>query len=528
MMSTTLRDLSIGQISLPPIINQDVIYVDKTSYIYDLVKTKGFYFITRPRAFGKSLLVSTLSHIFQGNRELFKSLAIASTDYSWETYPIVLISFATMAIQSAEVLRDALNKTVQKIATRYGVELEKEPTLGMQFQSLILSLSKINKVVILIDEYDATILKNIEHPEEAEACRDVLAEFFSALKDVEVDEQIRFVFITGITKFSKTSIFSGLNLLQDLTLDPRAAKLLGYTTDEISSYFKDHIQSISDTTDMPVHDILETIKHWYNGYQFVNPLEVPDAKVYNPYSVMLYLQNKRFDNYWFDTGTPTFLIKLLKKEDYDVTNLEGAQIHWDETKSYDIEDIELIPLLMETGYLTIDTYDPITENFTLTFPNEEVKTSFFQIILLSLTKSKKHRLSPIIVSLKKALADADMEAFFHTLDVYFSQIPYHMNVASEKHYQAIFFGLLVLIGADVRVEEPTNNGRIDAVIETNTHVFILEFKLNHTAESALDQIETKEYYKKYLLSNKKIILCGIQFDKDAHTVTKWLTKEVTN
>ena len=398
----------------------------------------------------------------------------------------------------------------------------------MQFKSLIFNLSKINKVVILIDEYDATILKNIENIEVAEACRDVLAEFYSALKDVDVDKHIRFVFITGITKFSKTSIFSGLNHLQDLSLDPRAAKLLGYTTDEISTYFNGYLQRISDKTAMPINEILKNIKHWYNGYQFIDPLEVPDAKMYNPYSVMLYLQKQRFDNYWFDTGTPTFLIKLLKKENYDVTNIEGAKIHWDDTKSYELENIELVPLLMQAGYLTIDTYNPETENFTLRFPNEEVKTSFFQIILLAITKSKRHTLSPVLVSLKKALKNADMETFFNSLAIYFSQIPYHMHVPSEKHYQALFFSLLMLIGAEVRVEEPTNDGRIDAVIENDTHVFILEFKLNDTAQSALEQIEDKQYYKKYLLSNKKIIICGIQFDKDKRTVTKWLAKEIKN
>jgi len=526
MMSKKLRDLPIGHQSLPDMINQDYIYIDKTSYIYDLIREKRYYLLTRPRRFGKTLLVSTLSHIFQGNRDLFKSLAIDSTDYNWETYPTIVISFATMAVKSAEVLRSALSETLDTIAAHYSIEIKQRSTLDIQFKSLIFSLSKQNKVVILIDEYDAAILKNIENLEEAEKCRDVLAEFYSALKDVKVDEHIRFVFITGITKFSKTSIFSGLNHLQDLSFDPRAAKLLGYTTGEITSYFDGYLQNISDKKNMPVREVLENIRYWYNGYQFVDPLEVPNAKVYNPYSVMLYLQNQRFDNYWFDTGTPTFLIKLLKKENYEITNIEGAKIHRDDTKSYELDDIELVPLLLQAGYLTIDSYNPETENFTLTFPNEEVKTSFFQIIVIALTKTKKHKLSPVIVALKKALESADLEAFFQTLDVYFSQIPYHMHVDSEKHYQALFFGLLTLVGSEVRVEEPTNNGRIDAVIETGTHVFVLEFKLNNTAESALKQIEDKEYYKKYLLSNKKIILAGVQFDKDKRTITKWLIKEV--
>ncbi len=524
-MSTSLKDLPIGQQSLPDIINHEYIYVDKTSYIYDLIKGKSYFFLSRPRRFGKTLLISTLSHIFQGNQALFKHLAIDQTNYVWETYPVIVISFATMAV-TANVLRDALNKTLEKIASRYGCTLEEEPTLGMRFQSLIVKLAKTNKVVILIDEYDAAILKNIEDLEEAEKCRDVLAEFFSALKDVEVDELIRFVFITGITKFSKTSIFSGLNHLQDISLDPRAAKLLGYTVEEISHYFNDHIAAISKSSGMPKNEIVANITYWYNGYQFIVPTNVSNAKIYNPYSVMLYLQNQRFDNYWFDTGTPTFLMKLLKKEQYEVSTIEGSTLHWDETKSYELQEIELIPLLLQAGYLTIDSYNTQTENFTLVFPNHEVKTSFFQIIVLALTKSKKRNLSPVIVALKQALDDADIDSFFTTLQVYFSTIPYHLHVPSEKNYQSIFFGLMVLIGADVRAEEPTNNGRIDAVIETPNHIFIIEFKLNDTAKEALKQLQSKEYYKKYLLAGKTIILAGVSFDKKQRTISHWCIKEL--
>ncbi len=490
-MSNNVRGLPIGQQLLPDIINQNYIYVDKTSYIFDLINGKRYYFLSRPRRFGKTLLLSTLSEIFQGKKDLFTSLAISRTDYSWEQYPVVTLSFATMAVSSAEILRKALSETLETIAQHYGVETTVKSTLGIQFKSLILNLAKkSNSVVILIDEYDATILKNIENLEEAEKYRDVLGEFYSALKDVEVDKHIRFVFTTGITKFSKTSIFSGLNHLQDISLDPRTASLLGYTSNEITHYFQEHLDLITKKTDKSLSEILKGLTYWYNGYQFVNPLEVADSKVYNPYSVMLYLQNQRFDNYWFDTGTPTFLIKLLKKEDYSITAIEGSKIHWDETKSFELDAIELVPLLFQAGYLTIDTYNQETENFSLTFPNQ-VKTSFFQIIVLTLTKSKKHKLSPIIVALKKAI-NADLESFFTTLERYLAQIPYHMHIDAEKHYQALFFGLLTLIGAKVRVEEPTSNGRIDAVIKTDSHIYVIEFKLNDTAEFALKQIKKKE------------------------------------
>ena len=520
------RLLPIGHQSLPDMIGDDYIYIDKTSYIYELVKSKGYFFLSRPRRFGKTLLVSTMEEIFLGNRDLFKNLGISSTDYLWKKYPVIVISFATMAPRSATVLRQALDKTIQHIATRYGIVIDDEPTLGMRFKSLILKLAEVNKVVILIDEYDAAILKNIEDFETADACREVLSEFFSALKDVEVDKRLRFVFITGISKFSKTSIFSGMNNLQDLTLDPRAAKLLGYTTEEIRTNYKAYLEDLSQKADESVDEITGKIQFWYNGYQFVDPAIVEDAKVYNPYSVMLYLQNGIFDNYWFDTGTPTFLMRLLKKQDYPITSIEGAKIHKSHTKSYDIEDVKLIPLLWQAGYLTIKNYTPKTKTFQLTFPNEEVKVSFFEHVIESITKVDPVITASILNKLSQALIQRNLEQFFETLAVFYAQIPYDLHMLYEKHYQAIFFTIMNVVGASVLAEDRTNNGRIDAVVETPSGIYIFEFKVNDSAEVALSQIEDKEYHKKYLLADKPIILVGVQFDTDKRNIGQCLSKAV--
>ncbi len=506
-------------------IEGDFIYIDKTSYIYDLIKGKAYFLLSRPRRFGKTLLVSTMQEIFLGNRELFKGLKIDSTDYSWHTYPVVIISFATMAIKSADVLRQALDKTLKNIAKRYDVEIEDEPTLGMRFKSLILALAKKGKVVILIDEYDTAILKNLEDFNVADACREVLGEFFSALKDLEVDKQLRFVFITGITKFSKTSIFSGLNNLQDLSLDPRAAKLLGYTSTEIETNYSAYLEDLSQTSGTSQEEILDLIKFWYNGYQFVNPT-LMDAKVYNPYSVMLYLQNREFDTYWFDTGTPTFLMKLLKLHDYPILTIDGAKIHKSETKSYDIKEIKLLPLLWQAGYLTIESYNPKTKNYKLKLPNEEIKVSFLEHVMESLSSVKPSILSSIVSKLSQALQVNDLDQFFETLKSFFSKIPYDLHIPSERYYQSLFFTTIALIESHITAEDRTNNGRIDAVIETLSHVYIFEFKIHDTAQAALAQIQEKEYYKKFLLDNKKIILVGVQFDTDKRTIAKWLSEEL--
>ncbi len=525
-MNHQRQDLPIGLQSFSRLIGEDFIYIDKTKYIHHLT-TKGLYFfLSRPRRFGKSLLVSTLEELFLGNRVLFKNLYIDSTNYDWPSHPVILISFATMATQSACDLEQRINWALEEIAKRYGVDIQDAPSVGTKFKSLILKLATHNKVVVLIDEYDAAILKNIENVEVADACRTVLCDFFSALKDVEVDKQLRFVFITGISKFSKTSIFSGLNNLQDLSLDPRAAQLLGYTSEEIKTNYAHHIEAISKKTGKTSEEILEQIKFWYNGYQFVDPAVVPDAKVYNPYSVMLYLQTGIFDNYWFDTGTPSFLMRLLKKQDYPLSSIEGSAIHISQTKSYEIVDIKLVPLLWQAGYLTIESYNAATKNFRLAFPNEEVRNSFFENVMTSLTEVDPSLVSSAVNRLSEAIRTADLDSFFTTLRMFFAHIPYAMHISSEKFYQSLFFSVMALLGADITAEDPTNDGRIDATIETKTHILLFEFKLDASAESALVQIEEKRYYLKHQLKGKAIILIGVKFDTKKRNVTDWLAKSL--
>lgn len=520
-----MRPLPIGLQSFSTMIEDNFIYIDKTSYILDLISVKRYYFLSRPRRFGKTLLVSTLKELFLGSRHLFKSLYIDSTDYSWQEYPVIAISFASMAPKSAELLEKAIEWTLANIAEEYGVEIQDAPTIGTKFKSLILKLAVKNKVVVLIDEYDHAILKNIENPEVADQCREVLCEFFSALKDVDVDKQLRFVFITGITKFSKTSIFSGLNNLQDITLDPRAAKLLGYTAEEIKSSYQDYIAEISKSSGKSPSEILEQIRFWYNGYTFTDPEVTKDAKVYNPFSVMLYLESGQFLNYWFDSGTPTFLMRLLDARQYPLTSIEGSEVNIEDTQSYEINKLKLIPLLWQTGYLTIESYNPNTKNFQLTIPNEEVRAAFYQNVMSYLTETELSLISSFLYKLTLALKNGDINQFFEALKIFFAQIPYTMQLPAEKYYQSLFFVILKLLGAKIEGEVATNEGRIDATIETSRDVFILEFKLDASAESALDQIEEKKYYEKYLMSKKKITLIGVQFDTTKRNVVHWISTQ---
>ncbi len=519
------KKLPIGLQSFDRLIEEDFMYIDKTRAIYELISTGLYFFLSRPRRFGKTLLVTTLAELFKGNRSLFDGLAISSTDYNWQEHPVVYISFATMAPKSSEILEAALDTRLKEIAASYEVSMDSAaPTLGMRFRSLIKSLSALNKVAVLIDEYDAAILKNIDDSEIAKGCHDVLADFFSAMKDGEVDSSLRFVFITGITKFSKTSTFSGLNNLQDLSLSTRAATLLGYTLDEIKANYKGHIDTICAQTAQSNKEVLEGITFWYNGYLFTDPQPGSQVKVYNPYSVMLYLQNQVFDNYWFDTGTPTFLMELLKKQEYPVTSIEGAKIHASKTKSYDLQDIKLIPLLWQAGYLTISSYNTATKNYTLTFPNEEVRVSFFENVMERLSSADAAEISSLVYSLSSSLKESNLKSFFELLQMFFSSVPYDIQLPYEKYYQTLFFSIMKLIGAHPKVEERTNNGRIDAVVQSADRIYIFEFKLGTEAQVALDQIEQKAYFQKYLSEGKPISLVGVAFDPEKRNVAQWIEK----
>ena len=525
-MARKKRNLPIGLQSFSTLIEDDFIYIDKTKYIYDLISTGRYYFLSRPRRFGKSLLVSTLEELFLGNRKLFKSLYIDSSDYDWQEYPVIVLNFSSMDSESPELLKQDIAWNLQTIGDQYGVDLSGAPSLKSKFKHLIFELSKKNRVSILVDEYDYPILRNIENLDVADKCRDVLRDFFATLKDTTVDKKLKFIFITGISKFSKTSIFSGLNNLQDLTLDPRAAKLLGYTSDEIRSSYKDYLDEIAEKSQQTVDEIFEKIRFWYNGYQFADPVRSPDAKVYNPFSVMLYFSREEFLDYWFDTGTPAFITHLIQKQDYVISKIEGSEVNVSETKSYDVKKIKILPLLWQAGYLTIESYDPKTKNYKLCFPNEEVKLSFYHHLLEDLTSKEIAYVSRSTSALSEHLKSNNLDGFFETLKVFFAQIPYTMHLAQEKYYQTIFYIIMKLIDAHVSGEEITNNGRIDATVETDSHIYIIEFKLHETAQTALNQIEAKKYYQKYLDRGKVIVLVGVLFDLEIRNIGDWISKQL--
>jgi hypothetical protein len=354
--------------------------VDKTENIYQMVKNpKGVYFLSRPRRFGKSLLISTLEQIFSGNKELFKDLWIYKSDYEWKKHPVIRIDFSSIKPKTEDELIQVIIDKIDTIAKKNSIKLEKR-TYYQKFEELIYKLADKKNIVILIDEYDKPLIDNIDNLKLAKEFREILQGFYSVIK--ASDQYVRFVLLTGISKFSKMSIFSGLNNLRDLTMSSGYSTLLGLTQSEIERYFDKYIDVLVEDLGKKREEILENIKKWYNGYRFSEK----EHRVYNPFSTLLLFEERKFKNYWFATGTPSFLVKLLKdsKGGYNLENIVDQNYGEAAFGSYELDSLDIVPLLFQSGYLTIKAYQEILDNkylYTLDFPNKEVKDSFNEYVL---------------------------------------------------------------------------------------------------------------------------------------------------
>ncbi len=515
-----MKKLPIGIQTFEEIIKGDYLYVDKTKQIYNIITTGKTFFISRPRRFGKSLLCSTLDQIFKGNKELFKDLWIYNSDYKWESYPVIRIDMSRIGHKTAEDLEKNLTWKIGLIASEYGIDVSSAPSLINKFEKLIIELSKKNKVVVIIDEYDKPILDHITDIKTAEEIRNVLRGFYGQLKSL--DEYLKFIFLTGVTKFSKTSIFSGLNNLYDLTFDEEATTLFGYTQKEVDFYFKDRMKSLAAKYETSINQISLKLKDWYNGYRFSKKRE----KVYNPLSIMTCLKKKDFENYWFETGTPTFLVELIKKQNYKIKELETVDVGPIELGSFDIEALYPLTVFYQTGYLTITDYNERSGNYQLSYPNLEVKNSFLQLLIKSSTKYREADIRNYYASLQTALEENNVESFIKTMKIFYANIPYiAQDKQKEQDYQLLFYAMLKLLGFTIVVEEPTNIGRIDAVITMNDYIYVIELKVDKLAKLALRQIEDKKYYEKFMRSGKKLVAVGINFDSKEKNISGFEVKQ---
>ncbi|RKZ25445.1 AAA family ATPase, partial [bacterium] len=440
-----LKPLPVGIQTFRDIIEGGYLYIDKTRYIYEMVKTpKGVYFLSRPRRFGKSLLISTLAEIFEGNKELFKGLWIYESDYKWEKHPVIRFDFSLMMADTPEELKDKLKSRIKERGEEDGIKFNSkyyDEMLGELIKGLIKKYSR--KAVVLIDEYDKPIIDHIEEVETAVKMREVLKAFYTVFKGM--DEYIRFVLLTGVSKFSKAGVFSGLNNLEDITMVDRYATMLGITQEELEKYFEGYIEELGKAEELSREETLEKIREWYNGYCFSGYCE----RVYNPFSTLRLFDAKRFTNYWFESGTPSFLIKLMREKDFDVTRIP-IEVKETMFTVYEVDRLEVIPLLFQTGYLTIAGYDKKWNRYKLDYPNREVRESFTDILLRDYTDEKVD--NGMIDYLKESIEEGDVDKFFEVLEEIFHRIPYDIRVKAEKYYQSIFYLIFILIGVDIETE----------------------------------------------------------------------------
>lgn len=515
-----MKTLPIGKSSFESIRTRSYLYVDKTRHIFELIDSGDYYFLSRPRRFGKSLTVSTLRCLFEGKRELFDGLWISQHDgWAWEPHPVVAIDFNEISHDSPDQLKKGLENSMEQIGAAFGVQL-KQPFLKERFKELILALRRTTgmPVVILVDEYDKPLIDHLGKGEEAmqiaKGNRDVLKDFFGVLKGINVAPCLRFVFFTGVSKFSRVSIFSELNNLTEITMNRHYAEMLGYTQEELETCFEDHIRQFADECGLTPEGVIEGLRVHYNGYRFSEK----DVRVYNPFSVLSALAEQAFKHYWFETGTPTFLVNLLRERNYPLPMIENLQSDQTMFSTYDLDNLKPEAILFQTGYTTIkDVEDQI---FCFDYPNREVKTAFLKHLLDSFIDPGETY--PWVLRLSSYLKRESFDEFFATISAIFASIPYTLETKrDEAYFHTLFYLMVSASGANSRSEVLNYRGRIDLVVPFSDKVYIIEFKCNSSAKAALKQIHDKGYADPYRRSGKKLILMGINFDAEARNVAEW-------
>ena len=504
-----LKKLPIGISTLKDIIEEGYLYVDKTDIALDLIENGRYYFLSRPRRFGKSLFLDTLKTIFDGDKEVFKGLSIYDNDYKFEKHPIIRISFNSGRFKSKDDYEQRIFEILNFNQKQLDIECDANMSSSGCFENLIQKAYEKydKKVVILVDEYDKPILDNIEDKEIAKLMREELKNFYSVIKSS--DEYIKFVFITGVSKFSKVSLFSGLNNIQDITLHKNYSTICGYTQNDIETTFKEHLKGQD----------FEKIKRWYNGYKFLG------EGVYNPFDILLFISNGfEYRNYWFSTATPTFLLKLIEKNNYFLPNLEDIVKDEAMLNSFDVDYIELETLMWQTGYLTIEksleSYDGM--EYYLGIPNQEVKISLMSSIADFMSKIQTPKI--IKNAIYKSLYNADIDNLEKSFKSLFASIPYNLFTNNkmyeyEGYYVSVFYAYLKAMGIDIVAEDITNKGRIDLTVKMPEAIYICEFKVD--GSDALQQIKDKKYYEKNLDEQKEIYLVGIEFDTNDRNISKF-------
>ncbi len=525
-----MKRIKTSTYDFPSIIEKDFLYVDKTDYVWKLVEGgKDEFFLSRPRRFGKSLLVSTLKAVFQGRRELFKGLAIDKADYDWKRYPVIHLDFGACTAKTPEKLEVYLNHLLEVAADTLGLGLRGEGA-SIRFENLIRDAAKASEtgsVVVLVDEYDKPILGNIDidNKKQQKDILSVLKGFYGVVKTYE--GLIRFAFITGVSKFAHVSLFSELNNLTDITLHSDYAGMLGFTEAEIRGYFADRIPLAAEANGLPEEELMRKLLRWYDGYRFSKA----PTHVCNPVSISKFFnQGYDFSNYWDDTGTPEFLVRLSKEREYDYEAALDAWYAESIFSAYELDCLDITGLLWQTGYLTIKEVRQGRRGFQyrLGFPDLEVEDTFSMRLLESYGKMERGAGDNLVDSFSYAIDNDDLPRFMTIFQAFLANISYELHIPHEKYYQTIFFSVFKLIGTGIEAESCTNEGRIDAYIRTAKKVYIFEFKLNKTAQKAIGQIMDRRYYEKFQYGSQPIVLVGVNFDSSKGRLDNWAETTIAN
>ena len=510
----------IGIQDFDKIINEGYTYVDKTELIYKIVHEGSYYFLSRPRRFGKSLLMSTLDAYFSGKRELFKNLAIEKLEEDWTAYPVLHLDLNTGKYNSKDSLTHALDDFLSRLEANYGT-FHSEKTLELRFMGIIERIyHKTGKpVVILVDEYDKPLLQSINNKELQEDFRATLKAFYSVLKTQ--DRYIRFALLTGVTKFGKVSVFSDLNNLTDISMDEGYDTLCGITEEEMHRYFEESIQKLAERYKISYEETCARLKKRYDGYHFVEY----GTGVYNPFSLLSTFRASKFGSYWFETGTPTFLVQLLQRENFYLPDLTQQQVSADMLNCIDTMDRNPIPVIYQSGYLTIKDYDEEFKVYTLGFPNEEVEEGFANYLLPYYAHTGSEGAPMYVRNFVLALRNGRPEQFMKRMQVLFADTDYKIVGNAELYFQNAFYIVTKLLGFYTEVERTISDGRIDMIVKTKDYIYIFEFKYDQNADIALQQIENKGYAQPFVTDGRKIVKIGVNFSHEHRCIDEWKIKE---
>lgn len=491
-------------------------YIDKTFLIYQLVKTGKYYFLSRPRRFGKSLLISTLEAYFLGKKELFQGLAMEGLEKDWTTYPVLHLDLNARKYEDAASLTAILNQHLESWEALYGDE-KKDRAPEERFAWIIEKACRATgrNVVVLVDEYDKPMLQAIGNEPLLTDYRNTLKAFYGVLKSC--DKYLRFALLTGVTKFSKVSVFSDLNNLEDISLQQAYNNLCGITEHELLNSFTDGIQALGLNSQMTYEETCESLRQWYDGYHF----STSDEGLYNPFSLLTAMKSREFGSYWFETGTPTFLVELLQRSKYDLHRLTEEMATADSLGGIDTMYTNPVPILYQSGYLTIKGYDRNFQIYRLAYPNGEVRKGFIESLLPSYVHLPAQNNTFYVVSFLRDLMKGDVESCLERTRSFFASIPNDLENKTEKHYQTIFYLLFRLMGQYVESEVKSSVGRADVVVQLQDVVYVFEFKYDGTPEEALAQIDSKQYAIPYRADGRRVVKIGVNFDSATRTIGGW-------